>query len=245
MLESKRRAAIFLLLAFLLALTAGYLVFDKVKQLNAELGGMTEVYVATEDIPARSPIKESQLTTEEIPVKFLNENWHVAVDKDSILNKVPVVTIAKGEIITTNIIRESSIATDENKRLISMFPTETVQFDQEVEALDRVDIVVSTENDGKPKTEFFMKDVLVYWAQKDGEANGIVGAALEVNVEDAPKLIHMQHYADKIRILKASAGKVEQTEQPKEKEAAPKEEVPNEEAPAAEGAPATPQKEAE
>ena len=169
MLESKRRAAIFLLLAFMLALAAGYLVFNKVKDLNKELGGITKVYVAIEDIPARTPIKANQLTTNEIPNKYLKDGWNVVVDKDDIVGKVPVVTIEAKEIITTNIIRDSSIATDENTRLIAMYPTEKVQFDQELEALDRVDIVVSTENNGKPKTEYFMKDVLVYYAVTDGE----------------------------------------------------------------------------
>ncbi|MBM4763241.1 SAF domain-containing protein [Bacillus sp. B15-48] len=203
MLESKRRAAIFLLLAFLLALAAGYLVFEKVKQLNSELGGMTKIYIANDSIQARTPIKENQITTEEIPNKFIKPNWHI-VDKEDILNKVSIIPINDGEIIPETILKDFSIATDETKRLIAMYPSETVQFDQEVEPLDRVDIVVSTENSGQRKTEIFMRDVLVYFASK--EDGNFLGAALEVGIDDAPRLIHMQHYADKIRILKASSG---------------------------------------
>lgn len=73
MLESKKRAGIFLILSFLLASVAGNLVLQKVRDLNAELGGMTKIYVAKGDIPARTLIKESQITTMEIPNKFVNK----------------------------------------------------------------------------------------------------------------------------------------------------------------------------
>jgi hypothetical protein len=204
MLESKRRAAIFLLLAFLLAVAASVLVFDKVKDLNSELGGMTTIYKASESIQARTPIRENQITTEEIPNRFFKDDWHIT-DKNEILDKVPIVPLSPDEIITTNILRDYSVAMDETKRLIVMYPTEKVQFDQVVEAMDRVDIIVSIKGDnGKPITETFMKDVLVSYAQM--EKGDFLGVGLEVSMEDAPKLIHMQNYADKIRILKASGG---------------------------------------
>jgi Flp pilus assembly protein CpaB len=203
MLESKKRAAIFLLLAFLLASVAGYLVLQKVRDLNAELGGMTKIYVAKGDIPARTLIQESQITTMEIPNKFVNKA-HVT-NKDDLVNMVLVVPVSKDEIITKNMLKPYSNLREENHRLVAMYPSEKVQFDQVIEALDRVDIIVSTENNGKPKTEIFMRDVLVAYAQGKGEK--FAGVALEVSIEDAPKLIHIQNYADKIRVLKANVGK--------------------------------------
>ena len=47
-----------------------------------------------------------------------------------------------------------------------MYPSEKVQFDQVIETLDRVDIIVSTENDGSPTTEIFMRDVPVAFAKR-------------------------------------------------------------------------------
>jgi pilus assembly protein CpaB len=79
-----------------------------------------------------------------------------------------------------------------------------VQFDQVIEALDRVDIIVSTDNKGERNTSVFMKDVVVRFSQGSGEK--FAGVAVEVTAEQAPKLIHMQNYADHIRILKANVG---------------------------------------
>ena len=81
MLEAKRRSAIFLLLAFILAAATGYLVLEKVKELNAELGGMTSIYVAKGNIPSRTPINESQITKMDIPNKFVTDS-HILSDTD-------------------------------------------------------------------------------------------------------------------------------------------------------------------
>ncbi|WP_274856652.1 SAF domain-containing protein [Bacillus methanolicus] len=164
---------------------------------------MTKIYVAKEDIPARTLIQESQITTMEIPNRFVNKA-HVT-DKDDLVNKVLVVPLSKEEIITKNMLKPFSNLRNENNRLVAMYPSEKVQFDQVIETLDRVDIIVSTENNGKPKTEIFMRDVPVAFAQGEGEK--FAGVALEVSMEDAPKLIHMQNYADKVRVLKANVGK--------------------------------------
>ncbi|MFD2442569.1 SAF domain-containing protein [Bacillus sp. CGMCC 1.16607] len=203
MLESKKRAAIFLLLAFVLALVAGYLVYEKVRDLNAELGGMTKIYIAKGNIPVRSLIQENQITTMEIPNKFKNPA-HIT-NKDELVNMVLVVPLSKDEIITKNMLKPFSNLREENNRLVAMYPSEKVQFDQVIEALDRVDIVISKEEKGEPKTEIFMRDVPVAFAQGNGDQ--FAGVALEVKLEDAPKLIHIQNYADKIRILKANVGK--------------------------------------
>ena len=202
MLEARRRAAIFLLLAFILAAVAGYLVLEKVKQLNAELGGMIEIYVANGNIPAREPINTTQLTKMEIPQKFLTSS-HITSESD-IIGQVSVVPLKEGDIITSNMLKNHSNLLNENNRLVALIRTDKVVFDQEVSALDRIDIIVSQEVDGEKKTELLMKDVAVAYAQGTGE--NFAGVAVEVSVNDATKLIHIQHYADHIRVLKANAG---------------------------------------
>lgn len=89
MLESKRRAAIFLMLAFLLASIAGYLVFDKVRTLNAELGGMSTIYVAADSIPPRTLITDAHIKTMEIPNRYVTDS-HIT-DKEKLINMVSVV----------------------------------------------------------------------------------------------------------------------------------------------------------
>ncbi|MBP3040294.1 flp pilus assembly protein CpaB [Bacillaceae bacterium Marseille-Q3522] len=225
MLESKKRATIFLILAFIFALIAGYLVLQKVRELNAELGGMTEIYIANGDIPARTLIEEGQITTTEIPNKFVNPA-HVTKAED-IIGSVLVVPASKGDIITMKMLKPYSNTLEENNRLVALYSSDKVQFDQVIEALDRVDIIVSTSEGEETKTEVFMSDVPVAYSQ--GDAENFAGVALEVNKDDAPQLIHMQNYADHIRVLKANVGKDEMTAPPETEETDSGEEAENSE----------------
>ena len=212
MLEAKRRSAIFLLLAFILAAATGYLVLEKVKELNAELGGMTSIYVAKGNIPSRTLINESQITKMDIPNKFVTDS-HILSDAE-LVNQVSIVPLNSGDIVTKNMIKPVSNLQNENNRLVTMYRTDNIQFDQVLAALDRVDIIVSTNSNGKRKTEIFMKDVLVAFAQ--GSDENFAGVAVEIAAEDAPKLIHMQNYADHIRVLKANVGQSSVFEEPSE-----------------------------
>lgn len=210
MIEAKRRSAIFLLLAFVLAAITGYLVLEKVKDLNAELGGMTAIYIAKGNIPSRTLINSAQVTKMDIPNKFVTES-HILSEED-LINQVSIVPLNPGDIVTKNMIKPVSNLQNENNRLVTMYRTDKIQFDQVLAALDRVDIIVSTSNDGKRKTELFMKDVLVAFAQ--GSDENFAGVAVEISADDAPELIHMQNYADHIRILKANVGQSSIFEEP-------------------------------
>ncbi|SEU05139.1 pilus assembly protein CpaB [Salinibacillus kushneri] len=201
MIESKKRAFIFLFLAFILALIAGYFVYEKVKSLNAELGGMTEVYVAENTISPRQEISKSDVTVMEIPNKFVTDS-HIT-NLEDLDNRVSVVQLEEGDLVTKNMIKPVSVLRDVNNRLVSLPRTERLTFDQKVQALDRVDIIVSREVDGEKVTETFMKDVLVYHAYWEDN----IGIGVVVPAEKAEELIHMQHYADHIRILKANVGR--------------------------------------
>lgn len=204
MLESKRRATIFILISFLLAALAGFLFYRQVQALNNQLGGMTEIYVAAKDIASRSLITADQVKTVKIPNKFVTSS-HVT-DPARLQNQVFVVPLKKDELITANILRPVSGTQNENSRLITLYSSQKVRFDEVLEAQDRVDLIVSQNVDGKAKTDVFMKDVLV--ASVLPETNGrFTGVMVEVTDKDAPRLVHMENYADQIRILKASAGR--------------------------------------
>lgn len=203
MLETKRRAITFITISIILAAIAGFMFLQKVKALNAELGGMTKVYVSSTDIPSREVITPEQVNVIELPNKFVTSS-HI-VDPEDIANKVSVVPLSKGDVITKNLLKPVSNVANENNRLVALFSSDKVSFDQELDNLDRVDIIVSHNFDGKAKTEIFMSDVLVYGVSKsDNKFNGV---ALEVPRETAPELIHMQNYADSLRVLKANVGK--------------------------------------
>ncbi|MCM3719812.1 Flp pilus assembly protein CpaB [Fictibacillus phosphorivorans] len=206
MIESKRRAFIFITLAILLALIAGFLVLQKVRQLNSELGGMTAIYVAKENVPSRELLTPEDVTTEEIPNRYITAS-HITERKE-LVDKVATVPLSKGDIITKNILKETSSVLNEDNRLVMLYGSDKVRFDEEVEALDRVDIIVSHQFEGKPKTEIFMSDVKVSRSYKT-EKKQFYGVALEVPVKDASKLVHIQNYADSVRVLKANVGQAE------------------------------------
>ncbi|MGE8207117.1 Flp pilus assembly protein CpaB [Heyndrickxia sp. NPDC080065] len=206
MLESKRRAIIFISISLILAIVAGVFFLQKVKQLNSSLGGMTKIYVAAADIPSRTLIRPNQVKTIEIPNKYVNKSY--VTDVDDLINKVLVVPLSEEDIIAKSMIKPVTNATNENHRLVTIHQSEKVQFDQTVEALDRVDIIVSQKFGNAPKTEVFMKDVPV--AAVINSDKKFSGVAVEISADDAPRLIHMQNYADSLRILKANVGKGDQ-----------------------------------
>ena len=203
MLESKRKAIIFIILSVLLAVTAGFLVLKKVQALNTNLGTSVKIFVASKEISSRSLITPENVKTDEIPKKFL-EDYHIT-NVDELVNKVSVVPLSEGDVITKNILKQASSVVDEDNRLITLMQNERVFFDETLEALDRVDIIVSHRFNGKEETTVFMKDVKVARAAK--KDNKFRGVQLEVSMEKAPELIHMQNYADSLRVIKANVGK--------------------------------------
>lgn len=209
MLESKRRAIVFITISLLLACAAGFLALRKVSDLNSELGGMTKIYVAADNIPSRTLIKPEHVTTIEIPNRFVNEDSHVTKEKD-FYNNVLVVPLGKNDIITQQMIKPVSNTANENNRLVAIPFSDRVNFDEQLVSLDRADIIVSHKFDDKPVTETFMKDVPVAYPLKEGKK--FKGIVVEVSAEDAPKIIHMENYADSMRILKANVGKEEQAD---------------------------------
>ncbi|MEK4146298.1 SAF domain-containing protein [Robertmurraya sp. FSL W8-0741] len=209
MLESKRRAIIFISISLILAAIAGFMFLQKVNELNANLGGTTKVFVAKSDINSRTIITPEMVETIDLPNKFVTDT-HVT-DPREITNKVAIVPLFEGDMITTNLLKPFSEVGDPNHRLVALFANERVSFDQELEDLDRVDIIVSQQFDGQPKTEIYMTDVHVF--RVDKTKSEFRGVALEVSKEDAPKLIHMQNYADSIRVLKANVGQEDKVEE--------------------------------
>ena len=224
MLESKRRAIIFLTLSFLLAVGAGFLFLQKVSAINSELGGMTEIFIAAEDIPSRSVIQPYQIKTTQIPNRFVNESHITSFEE--MANRVSVVPLSEGDMITKSMLKQLESVREQNNRLVTLVQAERIRFDERVEALDRVDIIVSHKFDGENKTELFMNDVLVA-AELTSEGE-FVGVAVEIPADDAPRLIHIQNYADSIRILKANVGNgnviVQEKVEPEQEENEQKEE---------------------
>ncbi len=205
MFESKRRALIFLILSFILAVIAGTLFYSKFQDLNADLGKMTKVYVAGKNLPSRQTIKGNDVISIEIPNRYVTDAHILSLDQ--LENQVSIIPLKEGDLITSNILKPYTDLTSNGNRLVEILLEQgNVHFDDELEYLDLVDIIVSHSfnEDGDPITELFMADVPVQKVfMGDG---GMSGVALEVKSEAATELIHMENYADYIRVLKSGAG---------------------------------------
>ncbi|GGJ89903.1 hypothetical protein GCM10007063_10670 [Lentibacillus kapialis] len=213
MLESKRRAIIFFLLAILLAAVSGFLVLKKVQAINTDLGTFVTIYTADNEISSRKVITPDDVSTDEIPQQYLRDE-HIT-DVEELMNKVSVVPLSPGDVITDNILKEASAVTEANNRLVSVFKSEKVSFDEEMTALDRADIIVSHSFDDEPVTEVFMEDVKVARTASNGDGD-FAGVQLEIPYENVSKLIHMQNYADSLRLVKANVAESEQQEEESE-----------------------------
>ncbi|SES21649.1 pilus assembly protein CpaB [Gracilibacillus ureilyticus] len=219
MFESKRRALIFITLSFILAILAGILFYNNLNELNADLGEMSEVFVVEQNINSRERISADQIATIEIPNRYVTDA-HV-LSMEQIEGQVSIIPLKEGDFITQNILRPFTELTDEGNRLVELLEDNSkVFFDDELQHLDRVDIVVSQSFNEEPVTEIFMSDVLV---QKVISSDNGEGVALEVSRQQAPELIHMQHYADNIHILKSTNGNSEMVEEDENTEEVTKE----------------------
>lgn len=213
MFESKRRALIFMVLSFILAAIAGMLFYNKYQQLNSDLGKMTDVYVAGKNIPSRQIIKPDDVVTVEIPNRYVTDGHILSLEQ--LENQVSIIPLKEGDLITHNILKPYTELTADGMRLVELLiDNGNVHFDEELEYLDRVDIIVSHSFEDDPVTELFMRDVPVHKIINDDE--GLRGVALEVSTEDAPELIHMQNYADYLRVLKSGAAETGKVETKKE-----------------------------
>ncbi|WP_280771174.1 SAF domain-containing protein [Salipaludibacillus daqingensis] len=202
MLESKKRALIFLTLSIIFAGIAGVLILNKVQDLQSELGGMTEVYIANTDISSRELIISDHITMMELPNRFVTES-HIT-ELEHLDGKVSVVPLSEGNLITHNMLRDYSNVTEDGNRIVALYSSDKIHFDQELEVMDRIDIVVSHGFEGESMTEVFMEDVPVAMVSREG--NSFSGVAVEVSLDAASELIHMQNFASSLRILKANVG---------------------------------------
>lgn len=215
MLESRRKAVIFLTLAFLFAAVAGYLFLNHVNQVNAEMGKMTTYYVAKKDIAPRIPLKVEDFEPVEIPARFAPGN--LVTDPENIEGAVTVVPMAEGDALEKNILKPYTVtAKGANSRLVRLMVSERIAFDSDLVPLDRVDIIVSRKgDDNNGQAEVFMKDVPVatVFTGKPTKANGeideraseqLLGIGVDVSLEDARRLIEVSQYSDHVRVLKAN-----------------------------------------
>src|SRR5699024_3137954 len=116
MFESKRRALVFMILSFILAVIGAMLFYSKYQELNDNLGDMTKVYVTGKSLPSRQAIEASDVSSIEIPNKYVTDAHILSLDQ--LEDQVSIIPLKEGDLITENILRPYTELTSDENRLI-------------------------------------------------------------------------------------------------------------------------------
>ncbi|TCP69240.1 Flp pilus assembly protein CpaB [Baia soyae] len=211
MQEAKRRALLFIMIALALATVAGYMFLEKLSSVDSRLGQMVTIYVAKKDIAQRQALQPDNFEAKQVPKQFLPSSVVTDLNQIKLSGNRPlpiqvltsITPLAKGDLLTANMLKENSDIKDPNKRIILVPAGKNTSFDSIFTANDRVDIIVSRSD---KETKRMWQDILVAGVGK-GEDGSVGMVALEMTIADAEKFIHDQNFAPAIRILKAPAVK--------------------------------------
>ncbi|MBO8165498.1 MAG: hypothetical protein H0Z34_17615 [Brevibacillus sp.] len=218
MFESKKRAFLFLALSILFALSAVFLFYSHVETMEQELGQMVDVQTAAQDIPVGTPIAPEMLKPLPLPKKYVVDSF--VTSPDEVKGKVSLVPIPRGEVLTNPMLREMAKMPN-GYRLVQLRAPIAV-FDDEVEVLDRVDVIGTYERKAGDEsrfqqvlpdqsdwihgdtraTEMILRDVQVIRVYKQEEEIVAVGVAL--TLEQAEQIVWLQNFGKEVRVLKAN-----------------------------------------
>lgn len=203
MVDSKRKAFIFLSLAFIFAVVTAWFVISQINEVQAELGQSVKVAVAQKDITAYTELTEDMIDWVDVP--SASNLASLIQDEKKLLGHVSIVNMKKGDLFTANLVR-SRLDIEENERIVWLNPTDNVIMDQDVAGGDRVDIIASYQVSGQMKTERILKNVRVVQSIEEKEGEDKVQHALKVSLEvpQAEQLIHMQNTAQQVRVLRVN-----------------------------------------
>jgi Flp pilus assembly protein CpaB len=243
MIDAKRKALIFLSLAFILAIVTAGLILNEIKQAQTAMGETVKVASAEEDIGSNKPIKEDQITWVEMPKSSVVSSF--IQDGRELEKKIALVNIKEGDILSKNMLR-SNVDIPADHRVVLLNPTENVLIDEDVKPGDLVDIIVSTEEKDGLKTQRLLKNVSVVQSNsqtvetEDKEKAKFNQIKVSLNVKDAEQLIHYQNKAKQIRVLLVNTVSEETKESNTTPENPPAQQPAKQEKPKAPAQPATP-----
>jgi Flp pilus assembly protein CpaB len=242
MIDAKRKALIFLSLAFILAIVTAGLILNEIKQAQTAMGETIKVASAKEDIGSNKPIKEDQITWIEMPKSSVVTSF--IQNGRELEKKIALVNIKEGDILSKNMLR-SNVDIPADHRVVLLNPTENVLIDEDVKPGDLVDIIVSTEEKDGLKTQRLLKNVSVVQSNsqtvetEDKEKAKFNQIKVSLNVKDAEQLIHYQNKAKQIRVLLVNTVQDEKSE-PTNAPEKPAQQPAKQEKPKAPTQPATP-----
>lgn len=201
MMDAKRKAFVFLALAFLLAIVSAGLILNEIRNAQMALGETIRVAVAKTDIPAYSAMSPEWVEWVEIP---RNKKLSSFIEStEELKQSVLIVNVKEGDLLTKNMLR-SRVDIPADHRVVWLNVTKNVVIDQDVMEGDLVDIIAAYQDKGVLTTKRVLTAIPVVQRQqldKDGEKLAI---KVSLNVEQAEQLIHLQNTAQQIRALRVN-----------------------------------------
>lgn len=202
MIDSKRKAIIFLTISFILAIVTAGVVLVQISQAQDRLGEMIEVASVKKDVPSYTEINESHIEW----VKFPRANVYSSLitDAKDLEDVITVVNLKPGDILTGNLIRKK-LDIPTNERVVLLNATDIVLIDQKLTEGDLVDVIVSREIEKNVETKRLLSNVKVVQMggdeTEDSEKDSI---KISLPIADAEQLIHYQNFAKQIRVLRVN-----------------------------------------
>jgi Flp pilus assembly protein CpaB len=208
MIDSKRKAIIFLTISFLLALVAAGVILVQINQAQEKLGKTVAVAAVKKDVKSYYELTKKDIEWIQLPSESAQKGF--ITDEKDLDDVITVVNLEKGDLLTRNLVRKK-LDIPENERVVWLNATEIVLVDQKnIAPGDLVDIIVTTGKEDKMQTKRIFQNVYVVEVEEVDEEPPRV--RISVPIEDAESLIHYQNSAKQIRVLRvnqAASGKQE------------------------------------
>ncbi len=226
MIDAKRKALIFLTLAFILAVIAAGFILNQIRIAQESLGETVKVAAAGSDIRSYTSLDKGDIEWIEMPKSSQVSSF--IQDEQDLEEAIAVVNLKDGDLLTKNIVRKKLDIPAEN-RVVWLNPTSNVLIDQAITEGDLVDVYSVMEMKEGVTTERLLENVSVVQQEKiesKDQDEESFGPAIRVSLtlDEAEKLIYAQNAAKQIRVLRVNQIAAE-AEQAKAKKAAAEAEV--------------------
>lgn len=206
MIDSKRKAIIFLTISFILAVVTAGVVLVQISQAQERLGEMVEVASVTKDVASYNEIEMNTIEWVKLPKN--NASSFFITDKKELEEVITIVNLNSGDLLTKNLVRKR-LDIPMNERVVWLNATEIVLIDQQVTEGDLVDVIVSREVEKSVETKRLLSNIKVVQIEKGLE--GSEGIKISLPLEQAEQLIHYQNFAKQIRVLRVNQAEDDKT----------------------------------
>lgn len=221
MIDAKRKALLFLTIAFILAVIAAVFILNQVRIAQDSLGETVKVAAAGADIRSYTSLEKSDIEWVEMPKSSQVSSF--IQDEKELEEAITVVNLTDGDLLTKNVVRKKLDIPAEN-RVVWLNPTSNVVIDQAITEGDLVDVYSVMETKSGVTTKRFLENVSVVQLEEiksEEQDDESFGPAIRVSLdlEEAEDLIHAQNAAKQIRVLRVNQIAAEAEQAKKEAEA--------------------------